>query len=116
MAENQDGQEKTEEPTSKRLQDSKKKGQIARSKELNTMAITLIGGLALVGMSSRLGQDLTQIMAGGFTIARAELFDPGALLRRLADAIIDSLIMLAPFFLVVVAVAVASSVALGGVA
>ncbi|MCB1870470.1 MAG: EscU/YscU/HrcU family type III secretion system export apparatus switch protein, partial [Gammaproteobacteria bacterium] len=44
MAENQDGQEKTEEPTSKRLQDSKKKGQIARSKELNTMAITLIGG------------------------------------------------------------------------
>ena len=116
MAENKDGQEKTEEPTSKRLEDSKKKGQIARSKELNTMAITLIGGMALLGMSGRLGQDLSEIMTGGLTIARIDMFDPTALLRRLADAIANSLMMLAPFFLVVVAVAIASSVALGGIA
>jgi flagellar biosynthesis protein FlhB len=31
--ENQDGQEKTEQPTHKRQQDAKKKGQIARSRE-----------------------------------------------------------------------------------
>lgn len=98
MAENQDGQEKTEEPTSKRLQDSRKKGQVARSKELNTMAITLMGGLALVGMSGQLGQDLSQMMSVGFTIDRVDLYDPGALLRRLADAIAGALIMLAPFF------------------
>lgn len=116
MAENQDGQEKTEEPTSKRLQDSRKKGQVARSKELNTMAITLMGGLALVGMSGQLGQDLSQMMSVGFTIDRVDLYDPGALLRRLADAIAGALIMLAPFFLIVIAVAIASSVALGGVA
>jgi len=116
MAENKDGQEKTEEPTSKRLEDSKKKGQIARSKELNTMAITLIGGMALLGMSGQLGQDLSEIMTGGLAIARIDMFDPTALLRRLADAIANSLMMLAPFFLVVVAVAIASSVALGGIA
>jgi len=116
MAENKDGQEKTEQPTSKRLEDSKKKGQIARSKELNTMAITLIGGMVLVGMSGQLGQSLSEIMAGGFTIERVDLYDPNALLRRLANAILSALIMLAPFFLVMVAVAVASSIALGGVA
>lgn len=115
MAENQDGQEKTEQPTTKRLEDAKKKGQIARSRELNTMAITLIGGLALVGMSGHMGQDMLDQMATGFTIERAAMFDPYALLNRLADAIINALIMLAPFFLLVIAVAVASSIALGGV-
>ncbi|MCB1760523.1 MAG: EscU/YscU/HrcU family type III secretion system export apparatus switch protein, partial [Gammaproteobacteria bacterium] len=116
MAENKDGQEKTEQPTAKRLQDSKKKGQIARSRELNTMAITLIGGIALVGMSGHFGQGLSELMSGGFTIDRADIFDPGALLRRLATAIIDALLMLAPFFVLTLVVAVASSIALGGVA
>lgn len=116
MADNEDGQEKTEEPTSKRLQDAKRKGQIARSKELNTMAITLIGGMALVGMSGHLGQELSEIMTQAFTIAREEMFDPTALLRRLVSAVKDALLMLIPFFAVVVAVAIGSSVALGGIA
>lgn len=38
------GQEKTEEPTSKKLEESKKKGQIARSKELGTMFVLIFFG------------------------------------------------------------------------
>jgi flagellar biosynthetic protein FlhB len=116
MAENDDGQEKTEEPTAKRLEDSKKKGQIARSKELNTMAITLIGGMALVGMSGSMSEDLLNIMNSSFTIPRVDMFDPMAMTRRLVSSIQDALIMLIPFFVVVVVIAVLSSVALGGVA
>lgn len=116
MAENEDGQEKTEEPTSKRLDDAKKKGQIARSKELNTMAITLIGGMALVGMSGSLGQGLVKIMSSNLTIPRTEMFDVMAMTRRLVSSIQDALLMLAPFFAVVVVVAVLSSIALGGMA
>ncbi|PLX59885.1 flagellar biosynthesis protein FlhB [Sedimenticola selenatireducens] len=116
MAENEDGQEKTEEPTSKRLDDAKKKGQIARSKELNTMAITLIGGMALVGMSGSLGQGLVKIMSSNLTIPREEMFDVMAMTRRLVSSIQDALLMLAPFFAVVVVVAVLSSIALGGMA
>lgn len=37
--ESEDGQEKTEEPTEKRLRESREKGQVARSKELATAAI-----------------------------------------------------------------------------
>ena len=37
MAEEQTGQERTEEPTERRLQEARKKGQVPRSKELNTM-------------------------------------------------------------------------------
>ena len=115
MAENQDGQEKTEEPTQKRLQDSKRKGQIARSKELNTMAIVLIGGATMVGMSGHLGQGLSDVMTSGFTIARADMYDPAVMVPRLGSAIQDALLVLLPFFIVVVAVAVISSVALGGI-
>lgn len=35
------GQEKIEQPTSKRLEDARKKGQIARSRELNTFVILI---------------------------------------------------------------------------
>ncbi len=114
--ENQDGQEKTEQPTAKRLDDAKKKGQIARSKELNTMAITLLGGIALVSMSSHLGSGLWDLMTSNFTIPRQDMYDPTALITRLASSMEDVLFMLMPFFLVVMILAVASSVALGGVA
>ncbi|MCG8426001.1 MAG: flagellar type III secretion system protein FlhB [Chromatiales bacterium] len=116
MAENQDGQEKSEEPTSKRLQDAKKKGQVARSRELNTMAITLIGGMALVGMSGHFGEGLSEIMSSNFSIPRADIYEPMAMLRRLLAAIKDALLMLVPFFVVVIAVAVLSAVSLGGIA
>jgi flagellar biosynthetic protein FlhB len=112
--ENQDGQEKTEQPTAKRLDEAKKKGQIARSRELNTMAITLIGGITLVSMSSHLGQGLWNMMTNNFTIPRQDMYDTTALVNRLALAIEDALFMLLPFFLVVVVLAIASSVALGG--
>ncbi len=114
--ENKDGQEKTEQPTPKREQDAKKKGQIARSRELNTMAITLIGGIALVSMSQHMGSGLWDIMSSNFTIPRADMYDPMAMLRRLAQAIEDGLLMLLPFFLVVVVVAILSSISLGGIA
>lgn len=41
------GQEKTEEATPKRLRDARKKGQVARSRDLNTIVI-LIGAFALI--------------------------------------------------------------------
>ncbi len=112
--ENQDGQEKTEQPTAKRLEDARKKGQIARSRELNTMAITLIGGIVLVSMSGYLGKGLWDLMANNFTIPRQDMYDTTAMVSRLALAIQDALFMLLPFFLAVVVLAVASSVALGG--
>ncbi len=116
MAENENGQDKTEQPTPKRLQDAKRKGQIARSRELNTMMITLFGGIALVSMGSHMAEEVSAIMGGNFVIPRSEIFDTGAMARRFVAAIKDALLMLVPFFVVVIALAVISSVALGGIA
>ncbi len=114
MAENQDGQEKTEQPTAKRLDDARKKGQVARSRELNTMAVTLVGAIALISMSGHFGAGLREVMTNNLSVARADLFEPLAMIRHLADGIRDALWMLAPFFLILMAVAVLASVALGG--
>lgn len=48
MAENEDGQEKTEQPTEKRLRDAREKGQVARSKELGTAAVFVVATCALL--------------------------------------------------------------------
>jgi flagellar biosynthetic protein FlhB len=116
MAESSDGQEKTEQPTAKRLEDAKRKGQVARSRELNTMAITLIGMVVLVVMSGYLGGELKQVMVHGLELERREIFDPNSLIRHLSEAAQDAFLALAPFFFAMTAVAIASSVVLGGFA
>ena len=46
MAEEQQGQEKTEEATPRKLTKAKEEGQVARSRELNTVAIVTFGAVA----------------------------------------------------------------------
>jgi len=116
MAENKDGQDKTEEPTGKKLDDAKKKGQVARSRELNTMAVTLAGAISLVTMSSQFEDGLRGVMTNNFSLKREDLYEPMAMLHHLSDAIRDALWMLAPFFLILIVVAILASVSLGGLA
>ncbi len=75
MAESESGADKSEEPTSKRLEESRKKGQIARSRELNTVVVTMagIGGLLVYG--GDFGQTLLELMRGNFALSRDVLLD-----------------------------------------
>ncbi len=114
MAENQDGQEKSQEPTAKRIADARKKGQVPRSRELNTMALTMVGVAALMLMAGSFTETLEKLFRSNFILAREDIFDPNALMAHLGLAIQDALIMLLPFFAILVVVAVAASVALGG--
>jgi flagellar biosynthetic protein FlhB len=114
MAENEDGQEKSQEPTAKRLQEARRKGQVPRSRELNTMAVTLAGAVALVAMGRPLATGIEDLFSANFTLARADIYDPHALLGHLTEAIRSALLLLLPFFAVMIVVAVLASVALGG--
>lgn len=116
MAENEDGQEKTEEPTGKKLDDARKKGQVARSRELNTMAVTLAGAISLMVMSGQFESALRTVMTNNFSVKREDLYEPVAMLHHLSDALQDALLMLAPFFLILMIVAIIASVSLGGMA
>ena len=114
MAENQDGQEKSHDPTTKRVADARRKGQVPRSRELNTVAITMLGAATLMLMGSHFGTGMDRLFRGQLALGRADIFDPNAMLAHLAGAIADSLWMLTPFFVAMIVVAVLSSVALGG--
>jgi flagellar biosynthetic protein FlhB len=114
MAENSDGQEKTEQPTAKRLDDARRKGQVARSRELNTLAITLLGIVILVIMSGYLGGQFKQLMSDGFVLDRHEIFEPNSIFIHLSKAVKDVFLALLPFFGLMIVIAIGSSVALGG--
>lgn len=66
MAESESGQDKTEDPTEKKKKDAREKGEIARSRELNTLAIMLAGAGALLIFGGALAQDMMDLMRLNF--------------------------------------------------
>ena len=114
MAEGSD-QEKTEEPTAKRLDDARKKGQIARSKELGTTGVLVASAASLLIFGGDLGVALMDVMTQQFSLDRDDAFDTtkmfgvfGSILGHIAIPIIGI------FAVVLVAAFVANSL-LGGI-
>ena len=114
MAENEDGQEKTEEATPKRQEDARKKGQVPRSKELTTMAMLVMASISLMMMGETMVAQLGKIMSLGLDFEREKAFDHWAVLEILQEAIANGILLLLPFLLVMVLTAVAAPAALGG--
>lgn len=59
MAEGADDEDKTEEPSAKKLREAREKGQVAQSKEINTWVILLTATLLMGMMAVNIGQQLT---------------------------------------------------------
>ncbi len=114
MAENQDGQEKTEQATPKRQDEARKKGQIPRSREMTTMAMLLTSSLTLSMMGEKMIAELGEIMRISLTVERAKLFDPFGMLEQLGHAIVHGVFLMIPFLLVMVVTALAAPALLGG--
>lgn len=108
------GQERTEEPTPKRLDDARKKGQIARSRELNTTAVLLTGAAGMLFLGSSLMHGISNVMMQGLSVERVHIFDTTAMLRLLEERSVDALLTLVPLFTLLVAAAFAAPMVLGG--
>jgi len=108
------GQERTEEPTPKRQVDSKKKGQIARSRDFNTMAIVALAAAGLLIMGESLTDGLSQIMIQGLTPSRADIFDPMQLVDNFLATILDALIIILPFLMLMLLASLLSPILIGG--
>lgn len=113
MAEDSD-QEKTEEPTSKRLEDAQKKGQIARSRELNTFAMLVTSATLLLMLGEQIGDGLLAMMRDQFQLSRKILFDPASPVIYFQQLMRDGVMLIAPFFIGMVVVALVAPLALGG--
>lgn len=114
MAEKETGQERTEEATPKRQQDSREKGQIARSKELNTLLVMLVSGAGLMFLGQNLVEGLMQIMRDSLIMDRADIFDPNAMWVAFIKSLYSALDATLPLFLLLVMIAVIAPMALGG--
>jgi len=114
MAENEKGQEKTEEATPKKREDSRKQGQVPRSREFNTFFMMLASSVALIFMGGDLITGLLTVLSEGFQPTRAQIFEPKYMLEAFFESVIVALKFLAPFFILLVFVAMASSLTIGG--
>lgn len=113
MAEDSD-QEKTEQPTGKRLADARKKGQIARSRELNTFVMLMTSAVLLLTWGEHMGNGLIDMMKAQFQLERAVIFDPASPALYFKQAMIDGVLLIAPFAAAMVVAAIVAPLALGG--
>ena len=114
MSENESGQEKTEEPTHRKLEKAKEDGQIPRSKELNTSLLLLAAVLGLMTLGADVVNHMIGVMKFTFTPPREAGFDPQYMLRYLSNSAISMAVSLAPLMAVIAVSALVSPVLLGG--
>jgi flagellar biosynthetic protein FlhB len=114
MAENETSQEKTEEPTPKRLRDAQDKGQVASSKELNTTLVLLAGSGTLLMLGGDMLNRIQELIRRSFMVDRARIFDPAFMLTALEHRIAEALLVLAPMMVILVVAAIVGPVVMGG--
>ena len=114
MAESESGADKTEDPTEKRKKDSREKGEIARSKELNTLAIMLAGSAGLLIFGGALAQDLMELMRYNFSLSREVLLNPDSMGAFLLHSGKIALIAVQPVLITLLIAALVGPISLGG--
>ena len=115
MAEHESGQERTERATPRRQQQAREKGQVARSRELNTVALVLAGSGGLLVLGGGVFEALGGVMRASFQFDRLQLADPLRIPGALVAAAQAALTALAPFLALLVGAALLSSIVLGGI-
>lgn len=111
MAES-DGQERTEEATPRRLQQAKEKGQVARSKELASVSVLVIGAVSLMWFGDLLARRLYNTMGRLFSLNREEIYDSGKLFDIVFGALSS---LLLPLLLILTTLFVAAVIGAAGV-
>ncbi len=114
MAESESGADKSEEPTEKRLRESREKGQLARSRELSTVAVTLGGIGGLLASGGGLAQALMAMMQGTFELSRETLLDEGSMASLLMGSGLMALEAIMPLLIALLIASIVGPVALGG--
>jgi flagellar biosynthetic protein FlhB len=89
--------DKTEEPTPKKLQDARKKGQVAKSQDLSGAVLFIIGFGVLGATVTGVGIKMQEYFRTAFTQASRSEIEPAMLLNMMRDSVGFILGVLAPF-------------------
>lgn len=114
MAENENGQDRTEQPTQKRLDEARKSGQVPRSRDLTTAAVVLVAGLGLRFSGAGIAQGFAALMKSGLTLSREQALDENRMLPDLVALAWQGLVVAAPILGLTLVAALLSPLAIGG--
>ncbi|WP_286239952.1 flagellar biosynthesis protein FlhB [Neptuniibacter halophilus] len=108
------GQEKTEDPTPKRLREAREKGDVPRSKELATTLVLMAAVFSVIIFGSQLANSLLGMMESNFVLDRQAVFDTNKMFSHFGSSAWEALKGLAGVFGVLLLAALVGPIALGG--
>ena len=114
MAENETSEERTEEPTAKRLEKARSEGRVARSQELSVAAMLIGVAIFLYFLGGYFVSRISDIFASGFSFDRKIVFSETLSPSVLGSLVLESFGVLLPIFALTVLIAIIASGALGG--
>lgn len=115
MAEGQDSsQEKTEEPTPRKLQKAREDGQVARSKELQTTVLLVTAAMSMILFGPMIGQHMLEVARFNFSFDYGATRDTTYMGRHLGASMGHLGWVIWPVFLMLLLAAIAGPLGLGG--
>jgi flagellar biosynthetic protein FlhB len=106
--------EKTEPPSSRRLEQAREEGQVPQSRELMAFLVMAAGAAGLWGFSGWFLRHGENVMRAGLSLDRQAAFDTNALGATMLTLGGEALMTLAPFFLATIVAALLTPFLLGG--
>jgi len=113
--ESESGEEKTEEPTSRRLEKAREQGDFPRSQDFGGAMVVLATCIALYMVGGALTADMKQILVTGLTFNSAELTQGFDMPARLGSAVASGLWAMRWLVLLTVAAALGAALLNGGI-
>jgi flagellar biosynthetic protein FlhB len=114
MADDSSDEEKTEDPTPRRLEKAREEGQVARSRELSTFMMLAAGVAGLWSTGALLYDQLGLMMEQSFLFERSVAFDSTRMLAKLWTLGTNALVALVPLFVLLTVMALVAPALLGG--
>lgn len=113
MAEDQ-AEEKTEEPSGKRLSEAREKGQVARSRDLNATVILMFTAVGFLTFGKELTGHLATMMRQSFEFDTETLITPLASMHHLLFLIRYGFVALVPILVIIFLLSLAAPLIMGG--
>lgn len=108
------GQDRTEDPTGKRVSESRKKGQVPRSRELNTFVTLIVSATLFFYLGSYMFQQLQDMMKHQFQLSREVIFDPASPVIFLKLAFSEAGVVVWPMAILLLIADLLSPLLMGG--
>lgn len=114
MAEEENGQEKTEDATLKRQEKAREDGQVARSRELGTTLLLMTGALSILIFGADLADRLQAVMQANFSFDRHAAMDPNMMSAKLGDSLSSVFDLVGLILFLIMLAGVVGAIGVGG--